>query len=98
MRQGESRVPADNRGHAETNKRAPEDAGGICAKRHDQGGAPAHRFMGVCGARPARAFLFCFEWFMAFASVRDFMMISGNRRHRDCGNANATGRIEHADG
>jgi hypothetical protein len=33
LRRGESSVPADNSGHVETNKRAPEDAGGICAKR-----------------------------------------------------------------
>jgi len=38
---------------------------------------------------PACAFFFRFEWFMAFASIRDFMiMISGNMRQRECGGAN----------
>ena len=89
---GQRTIAADPAGiHTKQTQSREHAAAGRCGtgKRPPD---PRER-MWICGARRGSLFLFCFEWFMAFASVHDSMMISGSRRHRDrctreCGGAN----------
>ena len=71
-----SRAASRSRHHANAAGRQANN----CGRR----GWHLHRTIGHEKA-PARgrAFLFCFEWFMVFAYIRDSMMIPGSRRHRD---------------
>ena len=70
---GAKSVPADDHGHVETNKRAPEDAGGICAERGESRDPTARRFTRREGdvRRPPEValFFFCFRGSMTGKSI-----------------------------